>query len=106
MDAALHALRDADLFRIFGRPSRSDLFGLGDSDPEHPRLERSLIFNDRRALFELLRIAGEGGVGEVRRGGRRGARSALRGVQGAMRVRTDGEHWFADEDRRYLEDEQ
>src|SRR5438094_9702986 len=97
MDAALHALRDADLFRIFGRPSRSDLFGLGDSDPEHPRLERSLLFNDRRALFELLRIAGEGGGGERWGGRRRGARSALRELHAPLRVRTGGELWFAAE---------
>ena len=30
-----------------------DLFSVGDSDPEHSRLERPLLFDDRRALLEL-----------------------------------------------------
>ena len=59
----LHALRDADLFRISGRQTRPDLLGLGHSDAQHPRLERPLLSHDRRALLELRGAARESASG-------------------------------------------
>ena len=72
----LHVLRDADLFRIPRRQTRPDLLRLGDSDAQHPRLERPLLSDDRRALFQLRGVAGESAVGQLRRGRRRGAETA------------------------------
>jgi len=77
-----------------------DLFGLGDSD-RNIRVGKVPANLMTDAHYSATPIAGEGGVGEIWRGGRRGARSALRELHGALRVRTDGEPWFAGEARRY-----
>ena len=49
LDEPLHVFRDAGLFRIPRRQTRSDLLRLGDSDPQHSRLESALLSDDRRA---------------------------------------------------------
>ena len=50
----LHLLRHAGLFGISRRQTRSDLLGLGDSDPQHPRLESALLFDDRRSARQVI----------------------------------------------------
>ena len=47
----LHDLRHAGLSRISRRQTRPDLHRLGDPDPQHPRLERPVLPDDRRPLF-------------------------------------------------------
>ena len=59
VDEALHLLRHAGLFRISRRQARPDLLGLGDSDAQHPRLERALLPDDRRALRRATRSCSE-----------------------------------------------
>ncbi len=69
--------------------ARIDLHGLGHSHAQCPRLEGALLFDDRRPLCRLPRDAGESGLEQVRRGGRGGARSALRELHGPLRLRSE-----------------
>ena len=52
VDEALHLLRDAGLFRISRRQTRSHLLRLGDPDAQHRRLESALLFHDRHRRRE------------------------------------------------------
>ena len=72
-------LRHPGLPGIPRRPARSHLLGLGDPDPQYPRLEGALLPDDRRPLPELPGAAGEGRVVEVRRG--RTAKRAIRAAK-------------------------
>ena len=82
-------------FTIFGTPvyqeflagkRELDLHRLGDPDLQHQGLEGALLFDDRRPLRRLSGNAVEGGLGELRGGGRQGARPALRALHGALRL--------------------
>ena len=48
VDGGLHPLRDAGLFRISRRQTRSDLLSVGDSDAQHAGLESAVLFHDRQ----------------------------------------------------------
>ena len=61
-------------FEFLAGKARPELLSVGDSNSQHPRLERPLLSHDRRALFELRGVAGEGAVGEIRRRKWRGER--------------------------------
>ena len=58
-------LRHAGVSRIPRRQARPDLLRLGDPDPQHPRLERPVLPDDRRPLRQLPRAAGEDRLGQV-----------------------------------------
>src|SRR5262249_14054896 len=106
MDESIYFLRNADLFRISRGQTRSDVFGMGDPNAEHPRLERAMLFDDRRALRELRGVTGENRMGPLRRRERSRARQPLRELHGALRLRTDGDTGLASAARRHLEDDQ
>src|SRR4029453_11175533 len=74
VDESLYLFGDADLFRVSCRQTGSDLFGMGDSDPKYPRLERSMLFDDRRTLRELRGVTGKDRMGPVWRRQRSRAR--------------------------------
>src|SRR5207237_7997751 len=58
MDESIHVFRNTGLFRISRWQTGPDLFGLGNSHAKHPWLEGSVLFDDRRALLKLRRVAG------------------------------------------------
>src|SRR6266487_3567855 len=74
VDESLYLFGDTDLFRVSCWQARSDMFGMGDSDAKYPRLERTLLFNDRRTLLELRGVTGKDRMGPLWRRQRRGAR--------------------------------
>ena len=95
-------LRHAGLSGVSGRQTRSELQRLGDSHPQHPRLERALLLDDGRPLRlatqELLEKTDWTKLGVVKW---RGARSALRKLHGALRLRADGQPRAAGQAGRY-----
>ena len=102
-------------FPIFGTPvyleflagqARPHLLGMGDPDPQCARLERPLLPDDRWPLHQLSGTAGKDELGQARRRRWRGARSALRKLHDALRLRAHGESRLAGQGRRPLEDHQ
>src|SRR5213596_3726658 len=65
VDESLYLFGDTDLFRVSCWQARSDMFGMGDSDAKYPRLERTLLFNDRRTLLELRGVTGKDRMGPL-----------------------------------------
>src|SRR5206468_5607601 len=65
VDESLYLFGDAGLFRVSCRQTRSDLLGMGDPNTEYSRLERPVLFDDRRALLELCGVIGKDRVGAV-----------------------------------------
>jgi MinD superfamily P-loop ATPase len=88
MEPAVQHFRHAGLSGIFGRPARTDLHAVGHSHPQYPGLESAVLPHDRRPLSELPRDAGKGGLEQIRRGGWRGARPAVRALHGSLRLRS------------------
>ena len=88
MGRALHHLRHAGLSGVPGRQTGADLHRLGHPHAQHQRLEGALLPHDRRPLRALPGNAGPGGLEQIRRGERRGARPALRELHGPLRVRS------------------
>ena len=74
---------------ISGGQKGIDLHGLGHSDAQCSRVEGALLPDDRRTLSGLPGDVVEGRLEQVRRCGRRGARSAMRELHGALRLRTE-----------------
>ena len=93
-------------FEFLARQARFDLFGLGDSDAKHSRLERALLSHDRRALRELRGASGKDRMGPIRRRERRRARQSLRELHGALRLRADCNVGAASTTRRHVENDQ
>ena len=91
---------------FLGGQTRNDLHALGHPHPQHQGLEGAVLFDDRRPLRGLPRNAGEGAVGQIRRGGRRGARPTLRELHGALRLRSQRRAWHELPARRHLEEHQ
>jgi MoaA/NifB/PqqE/SkfB family radical SAM enzyme len=89
MGRPVHDHRHAGVSGVSRGKARTDLHGVGDPDAECPRLEGAVLPDDRRALSELPANAGGGELGEIWRGGRRGAGCALRELHGALRVRSE-----------------
>ena len=81
--------RDGGLPGIPGGQARSILHRVGDSHPQHQRLESALLPDDRRPLRALPGDAGQGGLEQIRRGERCGARPALRELHGPLRIRSE-----------------
>src|SRR6266513_4788115 len=65
VDESLYLFGNADLFRVSCRQTRSDMFGMGDSDAKYPWLERTVLFDDRRPLLELRGVTGKDDLGPV-----------------------------------------
>src|SRR5436190_7322637 len=82
------------------------MFGVGDPDTQHPRLERSVLSDDRRALLELRRTTGKDGMGAIWRRGRCCPRQPMRKLHGTLRLRTDSDIGAASAARRHLENGQ
>ena len=73
----LHVLRDTGVFRVPRWKTGPHLFGVGDPDPEHSRLESALLFHDRRWIQRATTIAmpscsSKCRLEQIRRGQRRG----------------------------------
>src|SRR5262249_9159806 len=65
LDESLYLFGDSDLFRVSCRQARSDMFGVGDSDAKYPRVERTMLFDDRRPLLELRGVTGKDRMGPL-----------------------------------------
>ncbi len=50
-------------FEFLAGQAGSDVFRMGDSDTEYPRLERAMLFDDRRTLRELRGVTGKDRMG-------------------------------------------
>jgi hypothetical protein len=88
MGGALHHFRHAGLPGVSSRQTGADLHCLGDPHAQHQRLESALLPHDRRSLRALPGNVGPGGLDQVRRGGRRCPRLALRELHGPLRLRS------------------